>query len=50
MGMVYVYNILLEIPQGKTPLGKSRYKWGKCQTESLSHRVGGCGLDSAGSG
>jgi hypothetical protein len=45
------YKILVRKPEGKKPLGKPRRRWeDNIKIDFFGNRVGGCGLDSSGSG
>jgi hypothetical protein len=45
-----VYRVLLGKPKGKRPLEKPRRRWEDGLKMTLMRLVGGCGVDSPGSG
>jgi hypothetical protein len=46
-----VYKVLVGKPEGKRPLGRSRRRWkGGIRMNLREFGLGGCGLDSIGSG
>jgi hypothetical protein len=45
-----VHRVLVGKPEGKRPLGRPRRRWGMGSSWTLGRLVGGCGVDSPGSG
>jgi hypothetical protein len=45
-----VYKVLVGKPEGKRPLGRPRHRWENEVRMDLREWLGGCGLDSTGSG
>jgi hypothetical protein len=45
-----VYRVLVGKPEGKKTLERPRRRWGMGSKWTLGRSVGGCGVDSAGSG
>jgi hypothetical protein len=49
--IINVYDILARKPEGKRPLGRSRYGWkDNIKVDLKGNRIGVCGLDSHSSG
>jgi hypothetical protein len=45
-----VYRVLMGKPEGKRPLGRPRRRWEDGIKMALGRYLGGCGVDSSGSG
>jgi hypothetical protein len=45
-----VYRVLVGKPEGNRPLGRPRHRWENGIRKDLRELVGGCGVDSPGSG
>jgi hypothetical protein len=45
-----MYRVLVGKPEGKRPLGRPRHRWRMGSKWTLGRLVGGCGVDSPGSG
>jgi hypothetical protein len=44
-----VYRLMVEMPEGRRPLGRCKYRWGDNIRKDLGERLGWCELKMSGS-